>query len=298
MKLKRKISAYFNDLYNLHCKYVESFINEILRKLSPKDACYLKNIIQKIGGRKTYFSFDEVNNMYCCSEGCQQHYFSNRDRGFYLFSKGLKNRINDLGESYFIDRIKFDGDSVIIDCGANSGELYAYLRKIISPGNYHFFEPSPTDFQSVLLNTGKVFGNMEALYSSEEDLKLHLAVSRGDSSILEPQKGFDEIIPIKATTLDKYVSLHSIKSIRLFKVEAEGLEPEVLVGAQKSLPMIDYICLDGGEERGLAANETLSTCSNILFANGFVIDFLSLRTSRVLFRNSSRVHDSNNRHDS
>ena len=33
MKLKRKISAYFNDLYNLHCKYVESFINEILRKL-------------------------------------------------------------------------------------------------------------------------------------------------------------------------------------------------------------------------------------------------------------------------
>ena len=50
---------------------------------------------------------------------------------------------------------------------------------MISPENYHFFEPSPTDFQSVLLNTDKVFGNMEALYSSEEDLKLHLAVSRG-----------------------------------------------------------------------------------------------------------------------
>ena len=297
MKLKRKINAYFKDLYNLHCKYFESIINEILRRISPKNACFLKNFTQKIGGKKPYFTFDEVNNLYYCSEGCQKHYFSNKERGFSLFSKGLKNRINDLGESYFINQIKFNSDSIIIDCGANSGELYAYLREMISPVNYHFFEPSPTDFQSVLLNTDKVFGNMEALYSSEEDLKLHLAVSRGDSSILEPQKGFDQIISIKATTLDKYVSLNSINSIRLFKVEAEGLEPEVLVGAQKSLPLIDYICLDGGEERGLAATETLSTCSNILFANGFVIDFLSLRTARVLFRNRNRVDYSNNRNN-
>ncbi len=292
-----KIFSYFKDLYNLHCNYFESLINEILRYLPPKKACFLKNKMQKIQGKKTYFTFDEVNNIYYCSEDDLQHFFSNRERGFYLFSEGLKNRIKNLGESYFIDKINFEDDSVIIDCGANSGELYAYLRRIISPENYHFFEPSPTDFQSVQLNSGKVFGKMEALYSSEEDLKLHLAVTRGDSSILEPQKGFDKIISIKSTTLDKYVSHHSINSIRLFKVEAEGLEPEVLVGAHQSLQMIDYICLDGGEERGLAATETLSICSNLLFTNGFVIDFLSLRTARALFRNKNRVHHSNNRHN-
>ena len=45
--------------------------------------------------------------------------------------------------------------------------------------------------------------------------------------------------------------------IKLLKLEAEGAEPEILLGGLDKIHLIDYICADVGPERGLSYETTL-----------------------------------------
>ena len=51
----------------------------------------------------------------------------------------------------------------------------------------------------------------------------------------------------KVARLDNF----NFKKIKLLKVEAEGAEPEVLLGTAKILKRIEFISVDCGPERGL-----------------------------------------------
>ena len=53
----------------------------------------------------------------------------------------------------------------------------------------------------------------------------------------------------------------------MFKLEAEGFEPEILEGSKQSINIVEYVALDGGEERGIAEAETLSKATNFLLAH-------------------------------
>ena len=46
---------------------------------------------------------------------------------------------------------------------------------------------------------------------------------------MEPSEGFTEKIKIKTTTLSNYINSNNIQKVKLFKVEAEGLEQEILI---------------------------------------------------------------------
>jgi hypothetical protein len=73
--------------------------------------------------------------------------------------------------------------------------------------------------------------------------------------------------------------------IRLLKLEAEGAEPEILVGAESVLSRIDYIAADLGPERGLKQEQTATPVINFLLARGF--ELIDMKFDRVtcLFRN-------------
>ena len=54
-------------------------------------------------------------------------------------------------------------------------------------------------------------------------------------------------MPIEVIALD---SLSIDTPIKVFKVEAEGYEPEVLEGAIETLKLVEYVTVDFGAERG------------------------------------------------
>ena len=60
----------------------------------------------------------------------------------------------------------------------------------------------------------------------------------------------------------------------LLKLEAEGAEPEVIYGANKTLINLNYIAADLGPERGFNEECTIKEVSNSLYKNNFkMIDF-------------------------
>jgi len=74
----------------------------------------------------------------------------------------------------------------------------------------------------------------------------------------------------------------------LLKLEAEGGEPEVLMGCIEILQNIDYISADLGFERGVSEENTFPEVINFLLYNGFNVVKAIAPSGRntVLFKNS------------
>ena len=68
--------------------------------------------------------------------------------------------------------------------------------------------------------------------------------------------------------------------IKLLKLEAEGGEPEVLLGSSTILNHIEFISADLGFERGLNSESTLPAVSNFLLPMGF--RFVDLSKNRLV----------------
>ena len=74
------------------------------------------------------------------------------------------------------------------------------------------------------------------LWSSDGFENFYISSEQADSSLIKPNK-YSSKIEVKTVKLDNIVS----KKIKLFKLEAEGAEPEILQGAMNSLSKIEYI---------------------------------------------------------
>jgi FkbM family methyltransferase len=205
-------------------------------------------------------------------------------RYFSLYRSGFAHRSNFLKKSYCINSLRFANDDVVVDCGANSGDLALFLN--VDPKNYIAFEPSPVDYQYLKKNypESKVYNC--ALGEKNANLKFFVNAASGDSSIVEPPF-YSEIIEVQTCTLDSITLLQRCSRIKLLKVEAEGYEPEVLYGAIKTLEKCDYVAVDGGFERGKSMEQTLPAVINFLLQNNFEIVDIYYSWSRALFKNKS-----------
>ena len=79
----------------------------------------------------------------------------------------------------------------------------------------------------------------------------------------------------------------NFQNIKLLKLEAEGYEPEVLMGSLKTLKNIQYISVDYGNERGVEQESTKVEVTNYLFNNNFELVADSKNRKIGLFQNRS-----------
>ena len=70
-------------------------------------------------------------------------------------------------------------------------------------------------------------------------------------------------------------------------MEAEGGEPEVLMGCGMKLEIIEYISADLGFERGLNQESTLPKVVNFLLGKGFELKSINSPRLVCLFRNKN-----------
>lgn len=262
------------------------YIRNILKiRIHPNYHCIFKNITQKIKKRPVIFHYDSVKKIYYANERKNNHYFSEMKRGFSLYGKGLEKRSNSLSESYLLNKIEFDSDDIVIDCGANYSDLFLYLKNKIKSKNYISFEPGLLEYRCIIENA-KGGENFNIGLGEEEGEKQFFVSSAGaDSSFIEPLK-YTGVLNIKLTTLDAMADRMNLNKVRLLKLEAEGFEPEILRGAEKFIQRCEFIAIDGGNERGKTQEETFSFQSNFLFDKGFVLVGVNLKWGRALFRNT------------
>ena len=187
-----------------------------------------------------------------------------------------------LYKTYCLDQIKFEDSDLIIDCGANVGELnYSFYYKNIFI-NYMSFEPDKDSYDCLKINKIRKSDKMNnfALSNKNGEAELYVDGFGGNSSL--EYFGDDKSITIQTKTLD---SLNIENQIKLFKVEAEGHEPEVLEGSLNTLKNIEYIAVDFGFERGLNQENTINSVNNILTKNNFELKNISEYRLVGLYKN-------------
>jgi FkbM family methyltransferase len=148
----------------------------------------------------------------------------------------------------FLEYAKTSG--VVFDIGANAG-IYSLLSASANPAAIvHSFEPNTFNFtrlqKNIALNGYNIVANKTAVGSNSE--KLQFAVPKDQRLIsYTSSANFDYImithrgeiewekVFVDCITIDGYCEKHGIKTIDLIKIDVEGHEEEVLLGAVNTL---------------------------------------------------------------
>lgn len=202
------------------------------------------------------------------------HYFLD---SHYLLDQEVKSFI------IHLKKMKFDF-SVSVDVGGNIGKytsLLGFLGREV-----HSFEPNPDTYEVLRLRTNymknKVFLNVAGIGKESGVLTFYKDIftkestsSTFDKSIADnwSSNQFEEV-ELPVTTLDQYCSEKSI-SPTLIKIDAEGLDFDVIFGAEKVIKKSESIVIF---ENSLPYSNDIETAYDE-FSQKFQEDFFLLNLS-------------------
>ena len=252
---------------------------------SPELSCFLENLIAFLRKRKVRFSYDKLNKSYCAVEENFNCNFATKQNGFWLYRNGIQARGEFLFSSYCLNSMSFEEGDVVIDCGANSGDLAFELKNRAPKVRYVGVEPNPEDFKMLRKNVDLEISECvnKALGERNEVLNFYVCTEQADSSLIEPPY-YTEIVSVEVVRLDNLCDELGIKKIKLLKLEAEGYEPEVLNGAARVLDCIEYVAVDGSYERNKNTEQTFTWTTNFLLENNFEMVDIYFPWYRALYR--------------
>mgnify|MGYP006292972855 CR=1 FL=1 len=285
IKMLNIIRKYLRDVYDAHARLVSNTVRKIEFILPPKNACELRNLRNSLNSHKFRFGYDSKKRLYYIFEDGFLQYFSSRERGFRIYKDGLAVRVNSLAKTYLLEQLNIDSNDIVIDCGANYGDLYHVLRSTIKQENYITFEPGPDEYRCLMLNVAHAIHYNKGLGEVDGLSTLWLNSYQADSSFIEPAN-WDEKVQANVITLDTFMAHKEFKKVKLLKLEAEGFEPEILKGAEQFIEICEYVAVDGGYERGKQREQTLGPQLNFLLKRNFEIIDMYLPWGRALLRNN------------
>jgi len=256
-------------------------LRHIYRKLPDRFYTMSKNFKFGLRGMSTRFrSNGEIIEV---TEG-DLFWTTHRNRA-HLYSNGLLERGAAIGKSYLLENIDFEDGDLVVDCGANMGDLQLWFLLKDIKIKYLGIEPNPSDFQCLSRNLlpGSSCLNV-ALWNENGNLKFWVDTESASSSLIEPPN-HTKVISIESVRID---GLENLDRIKLLKVEGEGAEPEILLGAAKLLEKIHYISVDVGPERGLEQLSTRADVSKIMSEFDYKVVLENpYHRETILFENSS-----------
>ena len=186
------------------------------------------------------------------------------------FIKGFEHAGRRMWNRYKIDELLRDIEPrTIIDIGANIGEFSYYAdKKYLGRVKIFAFDPDPITkqcFENNLVGIDATF-SLVALSNKSGDEDFYLKTDSADSSLHKPN-GVSVKIKTKIVTLDSFFNNLEIQQPVLLKMDAEGHEPEVLLGGITTLKCINWISIDAGLER--YGKSTSIEVARILVEQGF-----------------------------
>ena len=256
-----------------HMAGLDSVYKKITIRTDGKLFCFLFNMRAKLRNKNVRINFDSIENIYTAMSDKYKRYFFSKHQNYTCYSDGVAERGLTLGEVYFLHKIQFSDDDTVIDCGANVGDLKIYFDENKINLNYIAIEPSPKEYHCLAKNVHPSQSLNIGLWNEDSSLEFYVSSHNADSSFITPSS-YTETLSVTTKRLDSFLD----QNIKLLKIEAEGAEPEVLMGCERILKNIDYISADLGFERGPLQESTLAPVTNFLLKNGFeLIDFSSPR---------------------
>ena len=226
-----------------------------------------------------------------------EHIFKVRDATGHLFvcrrsrhlryKRGIHPLLEKLAQAYHLDKVPHGPEGLLIDCGANIGELGVWAR---AKGlDYLAFEPEPLEARCADLNVfdGNRMTIRKALWNRTTTIEFFSKPETADSSAFDPG-GTDTRFAVEAVRLDDAIEPAGRTGPVILKVEGEGAEPEILEGASGLLPSIDFVTLDCGPERGRNEAHTFVEANALLVQAGFQLVQFGMRRMTALYGNPAR----------
>jgi FkbM family methyltransferase len=260
----------------MKAKLIQAFKNLLINKPASwmSTNVYIKYII--ILSRlklKSYKSFlpDKTSNFFIHQVTYNNHkiFFQSSVR-ISRFIKGFEHAGKRMWSRYKIDELlRGIEPRTIIDIGANIGEFSYYAdKKYLGRIKIFAFDPDPITkqcFENNLVGIDTVF-NLVALSNKSGEEDFYLKTDSADSSLHKPS-GASVKIKTKVVTLDSFFDNLELQQPVLLKMDAEGHEPEVLLGGIATLKYVNWISIDAGLER--YGKSTSVEVTRILIKQGF-----------------------------
>ena len=249
----------------------------IVNKTNNTLFCKLLNLIYKKDGKINFYDGKYIKE----NKNFQKIYYPNKR--ILRVVNNYEIQLEKIFDTYCINSVNLKNGDLVLDCGANTGELFLSIKKRGIEIDYIGFEPDKEAFSCLVLNTNMTENNHFNLgLSNKNDNKnFYFDSEGGNSSFVD--FGSDNFEVLETKRLD---SLKFDKKIKLLKIDAEGYEPEVLEGSIGCLENIEYISVDFGAERGEKGNTTLVKVNQILTENNFQLVELSEYRLVGLYKNS------------
>ena len=249
----------------------------IVNKTNKTLFCKLLNLIYKKDGKINFYDGKYIKE----NKNFQKIYYPNKR--ILRVVNNYEIQLEKIFDTYCINSVNLKNGDLVLDCGANTGELFLSIKKRGIEIDYIGFEPDKEAFSCLVLNTNMTENNHFNLgLSNKNDNKnFYFDSEGGNSSFVD--FGSDNFEVLETKRLD---SLKFDKKIKLLKIDAEGYEPEVLEGSIGCLENIEYISVDFGAERGEKGNTTLVKVNQILTENNFQLVELSEYRLVGLYKNS------------
>lgn len=278
------LKSYINVNYN----FIFGQLKILLPRLfDQRNFCCAFNLLAVCRSQSIRFAFDDDSGEYLATDGDSVKRFLVKQQNLYTYQNGFSYRAAKLSEVYLLDLIKFVDNDLVVDCGANNGDLLMALESHHFNLKYIAFEPGPLEFTTLRQNIRNHLAVNMALGESTKVVQFYLSEQNADSSIVPTDCDLPSV-DIQMISFSDYCRQFLPGSrIKLFKIEAEGYEPEVLEGAKNVLNQIEYIVVDGGFERGPEKAPTLPAVSNFLIGHGYtMIGIGGGRRLVALFKNN------------
>jgi FkbM family methyltransferase len=198
--------------------------------------------------------------------------YNSRPRRIQRYYRGVKSVCDSILDSYHVREIDISKAGVIIDVGANVGEFSYALKKLNSNLNIIAIEPDPKEFRDLSLNI-KSSPNKKTIQAAVSNLTgnglMYTNNDFGDTSFFKTT-GASQTFTVEISTLDEIFFKYVMpQKILICKVEAEGMEPEVLLGAKHALANTIYLCCDTSPER--LGKSTFEESKKILTESNFYL---------------------------
>jgi FkbM family methyltransferase len=168
----------------------------------------------------------------------------------------INKQNNYIGNEYAFYNSILNELKVVIDVGAQSS-FFTNLNCEV-----HYFEPCSKGFKTLPVNKHKHFANKLGLGKKNSIKKLF---NETGSTYYRNNAGNHEIYEdIEVITLDSYTEQKNIQQITLLKIDTEGMELEVFLGAKQTLKKTKYIVFEFAWDTAEAANVTFQDIKNVL----------------------------------
>jgi len=131
-------------------------------------------------------------------------------------------------------------DDVFVDVGAGLGDYSLLAASKITTGKIYSFEPHPEAFKLLsenmqLNNLEKILKPYNSAVTNKNGVVRFVAHEVSELSRISSRANDESTISVSATTLDTFCEQNTINNIDVLKVDVEGAERSVFLGAKNML---------------------------------------------------------------